>query len=206
MADEGAGAGAGAGNGVDDRVPSHRLREETAAKREALARVTELQGQITELERRGATVETLTKRVGELEGERDAERAGRLFDRAVVAKGIVDPEGIDLAQVQYGRLPPKDRPAPDAWLETLTKEADKVPRWLAGYLPAKAEPGTAAKPPPAAATRTGAATTGASAGGDQSLEQAKARISELSAEAARTGDWKAYDAERPALLARIAKG
>lgn len=199
---------AGGGNGVDDRVPSSRLREETRAKREALARVGELEGQIAELEKRGATVETLTKRIGELEGERDSERRARAFDRAVFGRGITDPEAVDLAQVQYDRLPEKDRPAPDVWLESLTKEADKVPRWLAGYLPAKADPAvtTATKLATTAATRTGTTATAAGAGGEQSLEVAKARISELAAEASRTGDWKAYDAERPALLARIAKG
>jgi hypothetical protein len=199
---------AGGGNGVDDRVPSSRLREETRAKRDALARVGELEATVADLEKRGATVETLTKRIGEVELERDNERSGRLFDRAVVSKGITDPEGIDLAQAQYARLPAKDRPAPDAWLDLLTKEADKIPRWLAGYLPVLADPATppSARPTVTAATRPATTATAAGAGGDQSLDAAKARITELSEQAQRTGDWKAYDAERPALLARIAKG
>lgn len=105
----------------------------------ANARIAELEAQVQSLEPKAATVDTLTKRVGEVEKERDTERSGRAFDRAVYGRGITDPEGIELIALQYGRLPEPHRPAPAAWLEGLTKEADKAPKWLQPYLPQSAQ-------------------------------------------------------------------
>src|SRR3990167_3511987 len=86
----GAGA-AGAGEGGTALVPSGRLREETAARDAALARVTELEGKL-------AGVET--------------ERSSWHAERDLYRAGITDPEGVEVALFLYGKLPAKDRQKP----------------------------------------------------------------------------------------------
>lgn len=202
MADnDGGGAGDNAG-----MVPSARLREETAAKREALARVGELEAQVKDLEKRGATVETLTSQVNDLKSQIERDRSTWAEERAVYQAGITDPEAIDVARHLHARLPEKDRPAFADWLKSAKEDPTKAPKALSAYFQGSADKGAAL----AGATRTMGAeretsTTGASAGGEMSVEQATARIEQLAAEAQRTRDWTKYNAERPALLARITK-
>lgn len=194
-------------------VPSSRLRDETKAKRAALARVAELESQITDLEKRGATVETLTTQVTELRGQLEAERKGRNEDKTIFGAGFPDP---DLVRFEYSRLPEKDRPELQSWLSDLKKSADKAPVSMRAFLEGAGGGGGGGGAGDATGAggdtgrKMGADRKGGSnstpAGGDMSLEQAKTRLTQLSQEARRTGDWSSYDKERATLLARIAKG
>lgn len=210
-------------------VPSSRLREETAAKREALDRVNALEGELSRERTKSkgtdalaAQVTSLTTEVTTLKSTLEKERAAWNEERAVYAAGITDPEAVDVARHLHSKLPEKDRPAFPDWLKAQAADPAKAHKALAGFLtPASAPPSGSGTPsggppslpgaPPAqprtmAANRPSPPATGAPAGGDLSLDQAKARISELATLAGRSGDWKQYDAERPALLARIAQG
>jgi len=197
-----------AGEGADkaEMVPSGRLREETKAKRAALARVGELEAAVVELERRGATVETLTTRIGELEGRLKTEQAEWASERAVYQSGITDPEAIDVARHLHQRLPEKDRPELAAWLGAMREDPTKAPKALAAYFAPSGQGAQQTQQTQQAATRTTATSAGATVGGALSVEQARARVSELTQAAVRSGDWSGYDKERPALLARISQG
>lgn len=187
----------------DDKatVPSSRLREETQAKREALARVAELEGRIADLEKRGATVETLTGRVQELQQHLEAERKGRSEDQTIFGAGFKDPA---LVRFEYSRLPEKDRPELGAWLADVQKTPEKAPASLRALLGGGEQQGEQTTERKMGAERKPAATTGT--GAELGAEQARARILKLATEAQRTGDWSAYDKERPALLSAIARG
>lgn len=90
------------------------------------------------LEAERARADAAERRAGRLERERDAARIG-----------IVDPEGVDIAELLYGRLPEQDRPAFGAWVAALQLGA--APKGLALYLPAPPPAATPpAAPPPAA--------------------------------------------------------
>lgn len=198
--------------------------------------VKKLETDLATVTEKSKKVDELTGQVGTLTGQLqsatrtfEAERAGWAEERAALATGI-DPEGLAVARVLHGQLPEQGRPPLPDWLKSQKADLSKAHRGLvpffqapAGAPPAGAPPagGGGAPPPgggappagtpPAAPPTMGAArpsppAAGAGVGGDLTLEAAKLRLTELSQDGARTGDWKTYDAERPALLARIARG
>lgn len=180
-------------------VPSARLRAESKAKRDALKRVEELEGQVAELEGHAARVSELEGQLARFQSEWDDERA-------VYQAGWTDPEAISVAKHLHGRLDESDRPPLAEWLGEMRKDPGKAPRALAAYLDADA--GAEGEPAPRnmGARRSSPPANGAPTGGDLSRDQATERLTQLASAAQRTGDWTQYDSERPALLQRISQG
>lgn len=202
MGAEAAGEGGEGGEGAGEKmVPSSRLREETAARRAALARVSEVEAELAAATKRIGTADTLAKRVGELEGELKLEREDRAVDRAVYGSGITDPEGVDQVRYHYGRLPEKDRPPVSDWLKSVTADPAKAPKSLQPFLPAAAGKASTAT---AATTRATGGATGAAAGsaGNGAPMSAEA-IKAIRAECERTGDWAPWKAARPQMMAAL---
>jgi TolA-binding protein len=203
--DDDKGGGGGGGSGELGQVRA-QLADARRKLRAANERITELQGQITDLEPKAQSSETLTRRIQELERERDGERSGRSFDRAVAAKGITDPEGVDLVQLQYQRLPEQNRPKPEDWLNTLTADPAKAPKWLSPYLPQQgqgqqAQGGAAGGAAGAGAggqqqrpNPNGGAVGGAPAGGGGTPSQAEINAARAAALRGDRGAWDAMQA------------
>jgi hypothetical protein len=190
-------------------VPSARLREETSAKRKALARVAELESMLEDAEKRAGTADTLAQQIAELKAAHKSERDQWESTSAVYGVGIYDPEAIDVARHLHSRLPEKDRPPLHEWLKDLKGDPTKAPRALAAYLappePADPEPppkggGAPAAPrPPARAAGAAPSAGPAAAGSSFSAEQ----IAALREEAVRTGDWTRWREAQPAILASL---
>lgn len=204
---------------------------EEAALRGELARAnTELASE----RGKAKATEALTGQVGTLTNQLQAERAGRAEDRALF--GTIDPAGIEVARFVHSQLPEQGRaPFPD-WLKGQAADPTKAHRAVAPFFqaPAPGAPPAGAPPagaPPAGAPPAGAPPAGAPPaggppagpppmggnrpppppaggghGGGLTLDAAKARLTELAQAGDKSKDWTAYDAERPALLARIAQG
>lgn len=176
-------AGAGDAPAEAAMVPSSRLREETAARTVAEATALAAKAELAQLENERSTWQT---------------------ERAVMQRGITDPEGVAVATFLHSRLPAEGRPEIGAWLGGL--KAETAPTGLAGYLrngaapaPVVAAPAPAATPAATPATpvaasvttqagvsATPAATPGAAV---TSSGYDAAQIKALTAEAKRTGDY-----------------
>lgn len=74
----------------------------------------------------------------------DEERATWETERAAMAAGLTDPEGIAFARVAYDRVPPEQRPEGGigAWLKS-----DSIPRGVRAYLPAQGQQATTTTQP-----------------------------------------------------------
>jgi hypothetical protein len=129
--------------------------------KQQIAENADLKAQLAKLEPLAVNSETLTRRISEIEGQRDAERAGRVADRAVHAKGITDPEGIDFLHQAFGRLDPKNRPEFGTWLD---QQIAAPPKWLGPYLPDKGDGAKGDGDGKAGAGSSSTGSTGAGAG------------------------------------------
>lgn len=209
-------------------VPSSRLREETTAKREALDRAARLENELASERAKSKTAETLSGQVTSLQKQLDDTKAEHTKaaaawneERAVFGLGITDPEAVSVARHLHSQLPEAGRPSLPDWLKGLQAAPATAPKSLQGWLPAPqagqgggaggagagAAGGAAGgEPRNMGANRGSQPAAGPAVGGDLSLEAAKKRISDLAAEATKTKDWTAYNAERAGLLARIARG
>lgn len=138
MADEEDEDGTVEGDKIDWKA---RYINQRARTKEQKERADQMDAQLKQIRPKAEAHDGLQQQLVTLTKERDSEREGRGFDRAVAAKGITDPEAIDLVRSRYGALPEKDRPAPDAYVDSLTADPAKTPKWLSGYLqpPAKTE-------------------------------------------------------------------
>ena len=182
------------GESTQGMVPSSRLREESAAKREALARVAALEAQVQGLEATASEVEPLREQLA-------ATQSARAEDRAVFASGFRDP---DLVRFEHRRIPEGDRPKLADWLTQIRDEPDRAPVSLRTVLePPKDPPPPPKDPPPMGAERPSG--SGAPPGPVATPEAAQARLVDLARDATRTGDWSEYNKERAGLLARISR-
>lgn len=193
-------------------VPSARLREESAKKREAMARVTELESLLSESEKKAATADTLAKQLEEHKLANKATKAEWETERAVWQVGLTDPEGIDIARHLHSRLPEDKRPPMAEWLKSLKDDPTKAPKALAAYLagpevaaPAAPAPAKAAAPASGARAATGAAPAASGGASATAPAYSTEQVREIRERATRTGDWSEYNAARPAILASLGK-
>lgn len=122
-----------------------------------LAEVKDLRGQVKvlsadqtvrERDELAAKVANWEKKFSDLEATHKAAELTWVRERTFMARGLVDPEGQAVAEALYGRLPEKDRPALDAWMDGWkTDDADNTPAALRHYLNGAAP---SSQPPPAA--------------------------------------------------------
>lgn len=192
-------------------VPSARLREETSAKRAAMARAAELEAELAVLSKRASTADTLAKQLEEERTRYSTASSSWEAERAVYQLGITDPEAIEVARHLHGRLPEQGRPALADWLRSAKEDPSKAPRALVPYL---------AQPAPTPAPATSAATSSTALGSSPSPSAASSQrpgatapaaaatqldagqIRALYQEAARTGDWSKWDAVRSSIRGR----
>lgn len=201
MADD---TGSGTGTPEVQMVPSARLREESGKKREALARVGELEAQLSEYEKKVATTDTLAKQIEELKKTHAATIGEWETERAVWQAGITDPEAISVAKHLWSSQDEKARkPFPET-LKTWKDKPEEAPRAFRAYLEPAQAPAAPEKGKQAPAPRaTGVApSTGApAASGQWTVEQ----IASLREEGQRTGNWDAYKKARSSILAGLSR-
>lgn len=128
-------------------------RIETLSRRESelKAKLAAAEAKTTELQAAIAEHGKAAKGWEKLQQERDsllAEKAGWAEERAIVAAGVTEQEGVDFVRLAWSRLPEDQRPkgGPAEWLSTR----DKLPKGVQAYLPAPADAKgqQQAKPPP----------------------------------------------------------
>lgn len=191
-------------------VPSARLREETSAKRAAMARAAELEAELAVLSKRASTADTLAKQLEEERTRYSTAFSSWEAERAVYQLGITDPEAIEVARHLHGRLPEQGRPALADWLRSAKEDPSKAPRALVPYLaqPAPAGPAasaaasTAAPAPSPSPSAASSQRPGATAPAAAATQLDAGQIRALYQEAARTGDWSKWDAVRSSIRGR----
>jgi len=158
--DGGAGVGAGAGDGKAGAgkggagdgvrtVPYDRFQATVAAKNEALAKVSALEAEVQKLSEKTATVDTLAAEVAKWKGEASNAQAKYMTHREIAAAlGTTEPDVIEAAEWQFGRLPAKDRPKVGDWLTGLKAKPEDAPVILRPFLAPERGTTTERKPPP----------------------------------------------------------
>jgi hypothetical protein len=170
-------------------VPYERLQAATRAKAEAEARAAELEARVAELVPASKRAETLAAQLADYERR----AAAWTEERAILAAGISDPDGIDFARHAWSRVPADQRPEGGlpAWLQSR----DALPRAVQAYLPQAA---AATDPTPPVAPRLPAANTGAAPavphGGARFTADQIARMSDAE-----------YTAHRAAIMAELSR-
>lgn len=113
-----------------DKVSEQRrnLRDELASAQQALEDLqSETSTASAEVAAKLSHAETLQARVSELENE----RGGWATERALMAAGVTDEEGVGIARLLWDRMGEDDRPASVGdWLRS-----DSVPLAIRAYLP-----------------------------------------------------------------------
>lgn len=129
-----------------------RIDRLTEARRQAEAEVEQLRGKVRTLEEEAVTLRAgqaeaggHKARVDELAATLDTERRGWATERAILAAGITDPEGVDVVRWAYERTNAPEggeRPPLADWLGAR----DALPRAVQAYLPAPAAGGVTPSP------------------------------------------------------------
>ncbi len=125
------------------------------------ARIAELEGWKRENESKIATADALTTQLQSLKADHEKAAQGWATEKAILAAGISDPEGVDFARVAYERVQPGQngqRPDIASWLANK----DALPRAVRAYL-AEA-PANGANGAQGGSGNTGAGNTGGNTG------------------------------------------
>jgi hypothetical protein len=171
-------------------VPYERLQAVTRAKAEAEARAAELEARVAELTPASKRAETLAAQLADYERR----AAAWTEERAILAAGISDPDGVDIARHAWSRVPADQRPEGGlpAWLQSR----DSLPRGVQAYMPAAAAAPVEPAAPPS--PRLPAANTGAAPavphGGARFTADQIARMSDAE-----------YTAHRAAIMAELSR-
>jgi hypothetical protein len=141
----------------DDTVPKARFEEVIAARRAADDRVRDLETQLRDAQAAAARVDALDADVTRYR----AMEAGWADERAILAAGITEPEGVETARFAWGRVPAASRPK--GGLGEWLGARDALPKGVQAYLPAAApaappaaDPGAPPAAPAAPAVVAGA--------------------------------------------------
>lgn len=196
-----------------DWVPSARLRDETAAKREALDRVQALERELAAERGKVKQYEPLASRVDELKAELKAAKtaheqatASWLEERELFGLGLADANALDVLSLYHGKLPQEGRPSRVEYAKSLKADPTKAPVPLRPWFapPADAPPaGNAppgpqagqAPPPPQGAPPRPPPTAPASGSTTYTADQ----ITELYTTCQRTGNWKPWEEAQAAI-------
>lgn len=124
---------------------------------------------------------------------RAADRAAWADEKALMQRGLTDPEGIEIAKHLHGRLPEEGRPKLADWVGGFSADASKAPIALRGYL---GQPTAPPAPPPKVPPGSGSVTPDAPPVGG---EVTPAQIIAAREHGVKTGDWSQYRSLRPQL-------
>lgn len=194
----------------DKAVPYERFQQVTKGRREALARVAELEDQLRTLQAEAGTARTLADSLRDAEGRLSSQAAEWQGERELWRAGLTDPEGIEVARMFYGKLDADKRPTMGEWLASMKADPTSAPRALAAYLAASgapapassaAEPEPPARPAPPNPNRGAASSSAAAAATAQGFDAAT--IKRLADEARRTGDYSKLREAMPAIRASL---
>jgi len=119
-----------------------------------------------------------------LQAELDAERNGRVEDRAFAGAGLLDPDAQDVARLLYGKVAEKPDGGLASWLKFVTEKPESAPLALRPYI---GQPPKPPKPMPTDDTDTTAASRVTT--GDVTADQLRAAREH----GRKTGDWSQFD-------------
>ena len=129
--------------GTDNKSAEARIRKLVERAKEAEARAAEADARMSDVLKRMESAEASQaerdKLISELRAAQDQQTADHQLERAIMARGITDAEGLDIARYAYDKLG-DERPPIEEWL------AGTLPRSVAAYLPAPAAPAVADAP------------------------------------------------------------
>ena len=193
----------GDGGSDDSMVPKSRLSQETERLRAAQARVAELEGKVTELEKaakglqaKADSHDALVATNQELQGKLKAAETQRTEDLAIIGAGFSD---VELFRFEHGRA--KDAGSVTDWVEALKKgKVEDAPTNLQPFLQPPADPnggGDGEKKGDKAGGTTRGSNNGSTAttpGGGGATDDAT--LAALITKAQETGDWSEYMAAR----------
>lgn len=194
---------------AEKTVDPSKYQSALRAKREAQARIAELELQMQQLQERATLAESLQSKVAELESGTLKLREEYESERGIWRAGLTDPEGIEIARLLYSRLPQESRPTMSDWLSGFAADVSTAPRALAAYFSPPA-PAPGLPPAPQSSLSTAPASPGAAAlpnanrgavpgaaAPTQSFDAATIRA--MREDAQRTGDYSRLREAMPAI-------
>jgi len=136
-----------------------RLKKLAKERRDGLARIKELENQLADQDAKAQSVDKLATTLTEMEArmaQQESDWSTRLtqqqadheLDRAIMSRGIVESEGIQVARMLYSQIEGDDKPPVEEWLAS-----DALPRAVSVYIPAAPSPTAPGAPPPAPPTQ-----------------------------------------------------
>jgi len=117
-----------------------RIKKLTATNRQSLARIKELEDALATQAAERKTYEVLAQSLEEKEAQLSHQRVEHEAERAIMARGITDEEGIQIARFMHSKLG-EDAPPIGDWLS-----GDGLPKAVSAYLPVAAPPDAPAPP------------------------------------------------------------
>lgn len=191
-----------------DMVPKKRLDQEIDKRRQAAARVGELEQEardlrasVERLQPLADNHETLVTEIGSLKEQLQGLEAARTEDRAIFSRHFDDP---DLVRFEHSRV--EDAPPLGEWLEGLTEET--APPSLRSFLGQQGASGEeeggeqgAGAEQEQAPKKKGGGTTSKGSGGSRAPAGTPAKMTpdraqQIRARAKETGDWSEWRAYR----------
>ena len=119
---------------ASNAVPYDRFQEVNTAKKQALARVQELEAQLADTQKQASAADSLFEQLQKTNEVLEAERKSFESERALMSSGLLSQEARDLAQWSYSRLPEDNRPPLNEWLQSMKDDAEAVPAYLRPYM------------------------------------------------------------------------
>lgn len=184
---------------TEKTVPYARFQAVVSERNELRSKVSSLEQDLQSHSEKAATADTLAQQLEAEKSARAKERAAWDTERAMIDAGLHDQEGRDVAQLHYGRLGEKERPALGDWLKGLREDPTKAPRSLQPFLGAADQGGGAGAEgsggaESAARTSHRSTRTGADPEGSRttSAPLSAGKLREIRERAQRSGDWSEW--------------
>lgn len=190
------------GEGGKAPIPYDRFQQVVAEKNALNERVGALEKEARTYQERAATADTLAKQIEQIKAEHSKAASAWDRQRALIGAGIVDDEGIELADYYYGKVPEKDRPAMGDWIKAMREAPDKAPKALRTWLdtgpntePDDIDPDIEDKAPPKRETRPPRTQRTADPSGTQGARHTPTaeQVRAAREKAQKTGDWADFN-------------
>ena len=132
---------------IEGIIAKDRFDEVYRERKEALAKLSEANDQLTAAKKQAEQAEGLKARLEQATKALEAEQAKFGTYQAIAGAGITDPELVAATEWAYSRLPEADRPEMSAWLDTIRQDPSKAPLVLRPHLQAQGQPPGGTEPP-----------------------------------------------------------
>lgn len=154
--------GSGGGGGEQGPVPYDRFQRVVGERNTAQGRIADLEREVQTLSQKAATADTLARQLEETRGTLTAKEQAWGRERSLLEFGLTDPDGREIAEFKYSKLPEAERPPIGDWLESMKGE-----KWMAPFLGDAGAGGNAGGGDDAGAGDEGAAGGDDAGAGDQ---------------------------------------